>query len=71
MMPLPVAPQGEPMTILRLGGSRELQSHLEDMGFVAGGMVTVISAIEGNLIVNVKDTRVALGRELAIKIMVQ
>ena len=59
------------MTILRLGGSRELQSHLEDMGFVAGGMVTVISAIGGNLIVNVKDTRVALGRELAIKIMVQ
>ena len=71
MMPLPVAPKGEPMTILRLGGSRELRSHLEDMGFVAGGMVTVISAIEGNLIVNVKDTRVALGRELATKIMVQ
>lgn len=56
---------------MRLGGNHELQSHLEDMGFVAGGLVTVISAIEGNLILNVKGTRVAVGRELASHIMVQ
>lgn len=71
MMPLTVAPGKEKMTILRLGGSRELQAHLEDMGFVPGGIVTVISEINGNLIVNVKGTRVAIGRELAVKIMVQ
>ena len=71
MMPLTVAPAKEKMTILRLGGSHELQAHLEDMGFVPGGIVTVISEINGNLIVNVKGTRVAIGRELATKIMVQ
>ena len=59
------------MTILRLGGSHALRTRLEDMGFVAGGIVTVLSASGGNLIVNVKDTRVAIGRELAVKIMVQ
>ena len=71
MIPLTVAPAGEKMTIMRLGGNHELQCHLEDMGFVAGGLVTVISAIEGNLILNVKGTRVAVGRELATHIMVQ
>lgn len=71
MIPLTVAPAGEKMTIMRLGGNHELQSHLEDMGFVAGGLVTVISAIEGNLILNVKGTRVAVGKELASHIMVQ
>ena len=71
MIPLTVAPREEKMTILRLGGSHELQAHLEDMGFVAGGMVAVVSETNGSLIVNVKGTRVAIGRELAAKIMVQ
>ena len=47
-----------------------MKKHLEDMGFVAGGTVSVVSSINGNLIVNVKDTRVAISREMAGKIMI-
>ena len=56
--------------IRKVGGKPELKKHLEDLGFIAGGYVTIISAIGGNLIVNVKDTRVAISREMAGKIMV-
>ena len=56
--------------ILRLGGTPELKKHLEDMGFVVGGTVTVLNTIGGNLIVKVKESRVALSREMAGKIMV-
>ena len=70
MIPLTLAPAEEKMTILRMGGSHELQTHLEDMGFIAGGAATVISALNGNLIVKVKESRVALSEELARKIMV-
>ena len=70
MMPLLLASAGEEQTIRKIGGNPETKKHLEDMGFVVGGFVTVISDIGGNLIVNVKDSRVAISRETAGKIMV-
>ena len=70
MMPLGYANVGEENTILRIGGSPETKQHLENLGFVAGGSVTIVSEIGGNLIVNVKDSRVALSKELAQKVMV-
>ena len=70
MMPLTLANPGEENMILRIGGSPEIKKHLADMGFVAGGSVTVISAIGGNLIVSVKESRVAISREMANRIIV-
>ena len=70
MMPLSLARIGDENIIQRIGGSPEVRSHLSDMGFVAGGSVTVVTAIGGNLIVNVKDSRVAISREMAAKILV-
>ena len=70
MMPLVLAEAGEENTIRKVGGSAEMKQHLEDMGFVVGGSVTVMSVIGGNLIVKVKESRVALSREMAQKIMV-
>lgn len=70
MMPLTLAPLGEENIIRHVGGNPELKKHLEDMGFVAGGQVRVVSAIAGNLIVNVKESRVAISREMAGKIMI-
>ncbi len=70
MMPLTLAPAGEVNTILKVGGNPEVRSHLEDLGFVAGTSVSVISAISGNLIVRVKESRVAISREMAGKIMI-
>ena len=70
MMPLTMAGIGEKNTIRRVGGRPDVRSHLEDLGFVTGGIVTLISIIGGNVIVGVKESRVALSRELAQKIMV-
>ena len=70
MMPLTLVMVGEETMIRRVGGNPDLKKHLEDMGFVAGGNVTVVSTIGGNLIVNVKESRVAISREMAGKIMV-
>ena len=70
MLPLVLAEPGEENIIQKLSGSPEMKRHLEDMGFVPGGGVTVISAIGGNLIVRVKESRVAISREMAGKIMV-
>ena len=70
MMPLNLAPVGQENIIRRVGGSPEMKKRLEDMGFVPGGLVTVVSTIAGNLIVNVKESRVAISREMAAKIMV-
>ena len=70
MMPLILADTGEEAVIRRVGGSPEMKKHLEDMGFVVGGTVTVVSAIGGNLIVKVKESRVAISREMAGKIMI-
>lgn len=70
MMPLILATVGEENMIKKVGGNPEVKKHLENLGFVAGGNVTVISTICGNLIVNVKEARVAISREMASKIMV-
>lgn len=70
MMPLMFANVGEENIIKKVGGNPETKKHLEDLGFVPGGTVTVISTIGGNIIVNVKEARVAISREMAQKIMV-
>lgn len=70
MMPLTLANIGETSMIRKVGGNPETRRHLEDLGFVAGGDITIISTIGGNLIVNVKDSRVAISREMACKIMI-
>ena len=70
MMPLTLAAVGEENIIRKIGGKPEVRAHLENLGFVAGGIVTVISRIGGNLIVSVNDSRVAISREMANKIMV-
>lgn len=70
MMPLIVADMGEEYIIRKIGGSPEVKKHLEDLGFVVGGFVTVVSSMGGNLIVNIKESRVAISREMAQKIMI-
>ena len=70
MMPLTLAAVGEENIIRKIGGKPEVRAHLENLGFVAGGIVTVISTIGGTLIVSVKDSRIAISREMANKIMV-
>mgnify|MGYP002616690504 CR=1 FL=1 len=70
MMPLTMASTGEPNTIKKVGGKEETRRFLENLGFVVGGNVTVVSEIDGNLIVNVKDSRVAIGKDMANRIMV-
>jgi len=70
MMPLALANVGEENIIKRIGGNPEMKQHLEDLGFNIGGTVTVITSLGGNVIVNVKDTRIAISNEMARKIMV-
>ena len=70
MIPLTLARSGEVNVIKRIGGKQEVRAHLENLGFVVGGGVMVINTIGGNLIVNVKDSRVAISREMAQKIMI-
>lgn len=69
-MPLSMVKEGEPNVIRKVGGKEETKKFLENLGFVTGGTVTVVSSIGGNMIVNVKDSRVAIGRDMADKIMV-
>jgi len=69
-MPLTLADTEKPYIIKKIGGSPEVKKHLENLGFVVGGTLSVINTINGNLIVNVKETRVAVSREMAMKIMV-
>ena len=69
-MPLTMAPVGQASTIQRVGGSEETRRFLANLGFVVGTEVTVISAIGGNVIVNVKDSRVAINQDMARHIMV-
>ena len=70
MMPLSMIPEGQPSVIKKIGGKEETRRFLENLGFVVGGTVTVISQIGGNMIVIVKDARVAIGKDMANKIMV-
>lgn len=70
MMPLMLVGIGEENTIKKIGGSPEIKKHLEDLGFVVGGSVTIVNALGGNVIVNVKESRVAISEEMARRIMV-
>ena len=70
MMPLTMADSGEEMMIRKVGGNPDTRKFLESLGFVVGGMVTIINEIGGNVIVNVKESRVAVSKEMAMKIIV-
>ena len=70
MMPLALANIGEEYMIRRVSGNPEVTKHLEDLGFTAGGSITVVSALGGNIIVKVKESRVAISEEMARKIMI-
>ena len=70
MMPLTMLNTGETNIIKKVGGKEETKRFLENLGFVAGGNVTVVSETGGNLIVNIKDSRVAIGKDMANKIIV-
>lgn len=70
MMPLILASADESYVIKKIGGTPEVKKHLENLGFVVGGNVSIVTEIGGNLIVNVKEARVAVSKEMAQKIMV-
>lgn len=69
-MPLTMAKTGEANTIKKVGGKSETRKFLENLGFVTGGQVTVVSQLSGSMIVNVKESRVAINKDMANKIMV-
>ena len=69
-MPLTMVKTGETQIIRKIGGNEETRRFLENLGFVAGGMVTVVSTISGNMIVNIKDSRIAVNKDMAKKIIV-
>lgn len=69
-MPLTMAAIGEANKILRVGGNEETRRFLENLGFIAGAEITVLSAIGGNVIVNIKDSRIAINADMARHIMV-
>ena len=69
-MPLTFAGTGESYVIQRIGGKPEVRKHLENLGFVAGAEVSVVNTMGGNLIVKVKEARVAISQEMAQKIMI-
>ena len=69
-MPLTFAKEGELTSIKKIGGKEDVRQFLENLGFVTGADVTVISTVGGNLIVNIKDSRVAIGKDMASRIMV-
>ena len=70
MMPLALANIGEENLIHKVGGSPEMKKHLEELGFTAGGTVTVVASLGGNIIVKIKESRVAISEEMARKIMI-
>ena len=70
MMPLALADIGEENIIKKIGGSPEVKKHLENLGLVVGGTVSIVTSLGGNVIVNVKESRVAISEEMARKIMV-
>ena len=70
MMPLTLANVGEESIVRKVSGNPEVRKHLEDLGFVAGGTATVVASMSGNIIVKVKEARVAISEEMARKIMV-
>ena len=69
-MPLTLAVIGEEIIINRIGGNPDVRAHLQNLGFVSGAVVTVVSSMGGNLIVNVKNARIAISKEMAQKIFI-
>lgn len=69
-MPLALANVGEENIIKKIGGKPEVKQHLENLGFVVGGTVKIVNTLGGNVIVNVKNSRIAISKEMAQKIMV-
>ena len=70
MMPLAYAETGQPQIVKKIGGNPEVKKHLEDLGFHVGGEISIVNSLGENLIVKVKESRVAVSKELAGKIMV-
>ncbi|MDO4302238.1 MAG: FeoA family protein [Clostridia bacterium] len=70
MMPLTLCPVGEENIIKKVGGKEDTKKFLESLGFVVGGSVSIVAAMGGNLIVNIKESRVAVSKEMASKILV-
>ncbi|MCD7785118.1 MAG: ferrous iron transport protein A [Oscillospiraceae bacterium] len=70
MIPLPMADVGEECVIKKVSGVPDVKSHLEDLGFVPGAVISIVTVMGGNVIVNIKDSRIAISEELARKIMV-
>ena len=69
-MPLSMVEEGEPKTIVKVGGKEEVRKFLENLGFVDGTVVTVVSSLGGNMILKVKDSRVALSKDMTNKILI-
>ena len=69
-IPIIVADRGEEMIVRKVGGSPEVKLHLENLGIVPGGLVTLITVNDGNVILKVKESRIALNKDMAMKIMV-
>lgn len=69
-MPLTMVEPGMPQEIKKVGGKEETRKFLSNLGFVVGGVVTVVAEMNGNMIVNVKDSRVAIGKDMAGKILI-
>ena len=69
-MPLTLAKEGEPASIKKVGGKEDTRKFLENLGFVVGAAVTVVSTVGGNVIVNIKDSRIAIGKDMANRIIV-
>ncbi|MBR6922416.1 MAG: ferrous iron transport protein A [Clostridia bacterium] len=70
MIPLNLAETGEELTVKRVGGSAEVKQHLEDLGFTAGSTLSIVNKLGGNIIVRVKESRIAINEEMARRIMV-
>ena len=69
-MPLVIAESGKPQIVKKIGGSDEVKRHLESLGFTVGGTVTVVNSLAGNVIIRVKESRIAINEDLARRIMV-
>jgi ferrous iron transport protein A len=70
LIPLSLAVVGKENTIKRVGGNPEVKRHLENLGVVPGGRINIVSKLDGNAIINVKNSRIAISEEMARKIMV-
>jgi len=70
MMPITLAEYGTELIVMKIGGTPEVKKHLENLGFNVGGSVMVVNGLNGNIIIKVKDARIAINKELAMKIYV-